>query len=143
MKKKIFVTLFLLSFLFFGSFAQGTLKENGKTISTIPSYDLSGGDTEWVLNLNILYSYKWSAFFNFSSITGTIDGSLSVFASADDGASWVQYPGIALITVSDNIAYSFDDYYTTYDKLKFVFTANSISDGTVSINQRLFSNPKK
>ena len=142
MKKKIFFTLFLLSFLFIGSFAQGTLKENGKTISTIPSYDLSAGDTEWILNLNLLYSYKWSAFFNFSSITGTKNGSLTVFASADDGVSWVQYPGISLTTVNDNITFSFDDYYTVYDKLKFVFAANSITGGSVIVNQRLFSNPK-
>ena len=137
----VMVALFTLLTLI--SFSQGTLKENGRTISSIPVYDLSGGDTEWVLNINNLYSYKWSVFFNFSSIAGTKDGTIAVYVSCDDGTSWVAYPDMTTATISANGSYSFDDSYTVYDKLKFAFTANSISGGSVTINQRLFSNPKK
>ena len=125
------------------TFAQGTLKENGRTIAIIPQYDLSGGNTEWIINVNVLYSYKWSAFFEFESVTGTKDGTLTVYVSADNGNSWVTYPAMSAQTISANGSYSFDDSYTVYDQIKIVFTTNSITGGTVNVNQRLISNPKK
>ena len=62
MKKLLTITLILFSTLLF---SQGTLTENGVTIATIPQYDLSNGNTSWVLNINKLYSYKWLMFFQF------------------------------------------------------------------------------
>ncbi len=140
MKNLILIILIFTASL---TFAQGTLKENGTTIATIPQYDLSGGNTEWIINVNILYSYKWSVFFEFESIAGTKDGTLTPYISIDNGNSWVTYPGLSLDSITSNKSISFDDYYTAYDKIKFVFTANSISGGTVNVNQRLFSNPKR
>ena len=137
------IVLTILLFAATLTFAQGTLKENGKTIATIPQYELSGSDTEWIINVNQLYSYKWSVFFEFESITGTKDGTLTVYVSADNGNSWVLYPSMSVATISANGSYSFDDSYTIYDQIKIVFTANSITGGTVNINQRLISNPKK
>ena len=141
--KKLALFLLISTLISTSSFAQGTFKENGKTIFSIPQYDLSNGNTEWVLNINQLYSYKWLAFFEFESITGTKDGTLTVYVSGDGGNSWVQYPNMVAQTISANGSYSFDDSYTVYDKLKFVLTVNNISGGTVNVNQRLISNPKK
>ncbi len=140
MKNLILIILILTASL---TFAQGTFKENGTTIATIPQYDLSGGNTEFVININQLYSYKWLAFFEFENLTGTLDATLAVYVSGDDGNSWVLYPNITTQTISANGSYSFDDYYTVYDKIKYVLTVNNITGGTVNVNQRLISNPKQ
>ena len=140
MKNLILIILIFTASL---TFAQGTLKENGKTISVIPQYNLSNGNTDWIVNINKLYSYKWITFFEFENITGTSDGTLTVHVSGDNGNSWVLYPNMKTQTISANGSYSFDDSYTVYDKIKIVFTANSITGGTVNVNQRLISNPKR
>ncbi len=140
MKNLILIILILTASL---TFAQGTFKENGTTIATIPQYNLANGNTEWVINVNILYSYKWATFFEFENLTGTLDGTLNVYVSGDNGNSWVQYPNMLEQTITAVGSYSFDDSYTVYDKIKFVLTANNITGGTVNINQRLISNPKQ
>ena len=140
MKKLLTITLILFSTLLF---SQGTLTENGVTIATIPQYDLSNGNTSWVLNINKLYSYKWLMFFQFENLTGTLDGTLSVYVSGDNGISWVEYPSFIPQTINANKSMSFDDSYTIYDQIKIVLTINNITGGTVNVNQRLISNPKK
>ncbi len=140
------LTLVLISTLILTStstFAQGTLKENGRTMLTIPQYDLSNGDTEWIINnTQQLRSYKWLTFFEFENMTGTLDGLLTVYVSGNEGTSWVTYPNLSADSVNANKSISFDDSYTIFDQIKIVFTANSISGGTVNVNQRLISNPK-
>lgn len=92
---------------------------------------------------NPKYSLRWNVVFNFKSITGTKDGTLAVYYSSDEGTSWIAYPNMATITVSANGAYGFDDIYTVYDQLKIVLTVNSISGGTVDVNERLMTTPKR
>ena len=140
MKKLIPILLLFASTLLY---SQGTLTENGKLISTVPQYDLSVGNTEFVMNINVLYSYKWSMFFEFESLTGTLDGTLAVYCSGNAGNSWTEYPNFAEQIITANGSYSFDDSYTVYDQIKIVLTVNNITGGTVNINQRLISNPKK
>ena len=140
MKKLLTITLILFSTLLF---SQGTLTENGVVIATIPQYDLSNGNTSWVLNINKLYSYKWLMFFQFENLTGTLDGTLSVYVSGDNGISWVEYPSFIPQTINTNKSMSFDDSYTIYDQIKILLTVNNITGGTVNVNQRLISNPKK
>ena len=140
------ILLILAIFASIGLAAQGTLKENGIIIDPpIAQYDLSDGDTEWIINLNsdIGYSYKWCWYANFLSLTGTLDGTLEVFASADEGVSWLAYPNMRVDTVSTIRPYSFADEYTVYDKIKIVLTVNNISGGTADPNIRLITNPKK
>ena len=140
MKKIILIFLILINTVLF---AQGTLTENGKLIATIPQYDLSHGDTSYILNINKLYSYKWLVYFQFTSLTGTKDATITVYCSGDNGTSWVAYPGFSSQLINSNGSYSFDDAYSIYDKLKFVIAVNNVSGGTLYINQRLISNPNK
>ena len=140
MKKLILIFFILINTVLY---AQGTLTENGKLVATIPQYNLSHGDTSYVLNINRLYSYKWLVYFQFANITGVKDATISVFCSGDNGTSWVAYPGFSPQLINSNGSFSFDDAYTIYDKLKFVLTVNSITGGSLNINQRLISNPNK
>jgi len=140
MKLLLLLTLLLLATL---TFPQGTLTENGVQAATIPQYDLSNGNTSWSLNINQLYSYKWLMYFEFQNLTGSLDGTLAVYASGDNGQSWVEYPGFLTQTINANKTISFDDAYTIYDQIKISLTVNNITGGTVNLNQRLISNPKK
>lgn len=120
--------------------AQGKYKINGDFKHYIPEYDMSGGSTEWILPMTA--TYKWMFFFQIESIAGS-GGTLQVMCSGDEGNSWVDYPGLTSKAVSSNTSISFDDSYTVYDYIKVVFTAGSITGGTMTINQRLYSNPIK
>jgi hypothetical protein len=141
--KKLILALALFASI--GLAAQGTLKIDSKIYGdSIAQYDLSDGDTQWVIDISSpKYSLRWNTVFNFKSITGTKDGVLAVYYSSDEGISWIAYPDMATITVSANGAYGFDDIYTVYDKLKIVLTVNSITGGTVDVNERLITNPKR
>jgi hypothetical protein len=141
--KKLILALALFASI--GLAAQGTLKIDYKVVGdSIAQYDLSDGDTSWTIKTaGYHYSLRWNTVFNFKSITGTKDGVLAVYYSSDEGTSWIAYPDMATITVSANGAYGFDDIYTVYDKLKIVLTVNSITGGTVDVNERLVTNPKR
>lgn len=81
-------------------------------------------------------------FFEFENLSGTLDGTLTVYVSGDNGVSWCQYPSFSAKSVNANKSMSFDDFYTVYDQIKIVLTVNNITGGTVNVNQRLISNPK-
>jgi len=139
--KKLILTLALFASI--GLAAQGTLKIDYRIVgSPIPQYDLSHGDTSWIIPPTRRYeALAWNIVFNFKSITGTKDGVLVVYYSSDEGTSWIAYPNMATITVSSDGAYGFDDISTVYDKIKVVLTVNSITGGTVDVNKRLVKTP--
>ena len=133
-----------MTMLSFGLFAQGTLEMNGNTLATIPQYDLSNGDTQWVIDLqDPSHTVKWCWYGDFNSLAGTKDGVLAVFISNDNGVTWVAYPEMETDVIDDNVAFSFDDNYTVYDKIKITCTVNNITGGTVDPNIRIFTNPTK
>jgi len=121
--------------------ATGELKRNREFVHAIPEYDMSNGDTEWVLPMT--NTYKWMYYFQIENLAGTGDGTLAVKCSGDGGTTWVDYPNMSTETVDSDKSISFDDSYTVYDKIKVVFTANSITGGTITLNQRLYTNPIK
>ena len=140
MKKLILVILVAFTLTGIGQ----TLEMDGKHIRDLPVYDVSGGDTEFVIDMTSpTHSFKWNFFLVASSLTGTLDGTLAVYYSSDNGSNWLAYPDMASKTLSANGAYGFDDYYSVYDKIKIIFTANSITGGTFTINERLITNPNK
>lgn len=140
--KKLITVLAIIASL--GLAAQGTLKVDGNILKTIPQYDVSNGSTEWIMTLSEPEnSFKWNMFFVTENLTGTLDGTLTVFYSSDEGENWLAYPNMNAATISNDGIYGFDDIYTIYDKIKVIFTVNNITGGTVNINQRLITNPKR
>lgn len=141
MRKLITVLAIIASI---GLAAQGTLKVDGNVLKTIPQYDAANGSTEWIMTLSEPEnSFKWNMFFVAENLTGTIDGTLTVYYSSDEGENWLLYPNMEAATITANGVYGFDDIYTVYDKIKVTFTVNNITGGTVNVNQRLITNPKR
>ena len=137
------IILILAIFASIGLAAQGTLRMDNIEISTIPQYDVSGGDKTWTFDLrNPSHSFKWGFAIDFNSLVGTLDGTLVVTQSFDEGTTWIAYPEMATQTVAASQAYSFEDLYTTADNIKVTLTVNSISAGTADVNIRLFTNPQ-
>ena len=120
--------------------AQGSRKVNGDFQCALPEYDMSNGNTEWIIPLT--NTHKWMYYFQIEDIAGS-GGTLAVKCSGDEGSTWVDYPGMIVEDVDSNKSISFDDSYTVYDKVKVVFTAGSVTGGTITVNQRLFTNPIK
>lgn len=118
--------------------AEGKRLRNGKDKVVIPEYDMASGSTEWIIPMT--NTYKWLFFFQIENIVGT-GGTLAVSASGDEGNSWTAYPNMVIEDVDSNKSISFDDSYTVYDQIKVAFTAGSITAGSITPNQRLYSNP--
>lgn len=119
--------------------AQGTIKVNNDIRATLATYDASGGDTSWVIPLS--NGYKWGVQLDFASMTGTQDATVQIYVSMNEGVSYVEYPNFEA-KVINKPTITYDDEYTVYDAIKVVFTANSVTGGTITINERLISNPR-
>lgn len=140
--KKIF--LILAIFASIGLAAQGTLVQDNNVLRTIPQYDISGGTMSWVIDLlNPQHSAKWGTQFVFTNTGDTVDITLSVWQSMDDGDNYAPYPNMANAVMSTDTTITFDDSYTVYDKIKIIATVDTAGGGAIDVNQRLITNPNK
>ena len=138
MKKLI---LFLLVIFAGTAFGQGQLRLDGRVQKSIPQYDLSRGDTSYIIAPDFkIGSYQWSVTLIIDNLAGTNDGLVEIYQANDTG--WVAYPDMPADSITANGAISFEDYYFTHDRLKVQITVNSITGGNLNIHQRLITSSK-
>lgn len=144
--KKTILLIILIVFTSTIIFGQGIRKKDGIKIANIATYDLSNGDTEWVVGLEYGEdcSFRWDFQIDITGLAGGVDGTLAIFKSSSGGRTWIAYPDMATKTITANGNYGFDDPAgTTYDAIKMVLTVNSITGGSGSVNERIVTIPNK
>ena len=136
--KKIFALL-TLSLLMLTASAQ-TLKIDWRQVgSTIDTFNITTTDTSWVFDVSA--DYTGGIQVDYSGLTGTLDGTLAIQQSYN-GVTFATM-GIDSHTMSGASGTAiFEFEYLVAEKLKIVFTRNSITGGKISVNARFIRKHK-